>query len=551
LPQVEYEFTHSLVHEAVYESLPAPRRERLHEAVASFIERAHPNDAGRFAMVLARHYARTGNVAKQQQWFQRAAGVARADFANEAAAEIYERLLPLLPDREAAKVLVELGTVRHLNGNWADAEQAYHRAIRLAGAVGHRQVVAAGKRQLGIVFLYTHSYDQALVWLTEAAAEFERLHDRQGLARTLDRLAFVLWQQGSYAEAAAAAERHLTIASELGDSGQVAAALNNLGLVRWRTGEYAEARELLTRALQVAGASGNREAEAHAANDLAGLCHERGDREHAVAYLHRALLVTRQIGYRRFLGVTVGNAGDLYREHGDLDMATRCFTNALRVAVELGDWTTMANWITSLADVAAARGRQLQAEQLLSRAVRLARRVNDPYYLCDSLFQLARLRASQDRLDEAEQLNHEALAIASSQGERDAELRSRVLSLRLGVALGRSEPHEAVQELRRLRDQWEDAPEQALILTAIWELDPGQETVRDRAAALYANLYEQAERAEYREAYQRLTGESLPPAPALPPLPVPVDPGVDDPDQLVRRVDMVMDQALDDLAAAS
>ena len=337
LPRLEYEFTHSLVYEAVYESLPVPRRERVHGAVASVIERAHPGDTGRFAMVLARHYARTSNAAKQRQWFPIAASQARANFANEAAAELYERLLPLLPDRKAAEMLIELGTVRHLTGSWTEAEQAYQRAIRLAGAAGHRQVVAAGKRQLGDVFIYTKSYDQALDWLTEAASEFERLHDRHGLARTLDRLAYALYRQGSYAEAAAAAERHLTIAGELGDSGQVAAALENLGLVRWRIGEYAEARQLLERALQVAGQSGNREVEIHAANDLAGLCHERGDQVNAVTYLHRALMGARRIGYRQLIGLTVGNAGELYRQHGHLDMATRCFAHALRVAVELGE----------------------------------------------------------------------------------------------------------------------------------------------------------------------------------------------------------------------
>jgi tetratricopeptide (TPR) repeat protein len=551
LPRREYEFAHSLVHEVVYESLAAPRREQLHEAVASFIERAHTDDTGRFAMVLARHYARTTNAAKQRQWFLAAASVARADFANEAAAEIYERLLPLLPGGKAAEVLIELGTVRQLGGSWAAAKQAYHQAIRLAGGSGRRQVVAAGKRQLGTLFVYTHSYDQALAWLTEAAAEFERLHDPEGLARTLDRLAFALLMQGSYAEAAAASERHLSVAGELGDSGQLAAALDNLGLVRWRTGEHAEARELLVRALQVASQSGNQEAEIHAANDLAGLCHERGEREDAVAYLHRALLVAQQIGYRHTVGVTVGNAGELYREHGDLNMAARCFAYALGVAVELGDWTSMASWVDSLGTVAAAQGRHREANQLLSRAVLLARKVNDPYMLSDSLFQLARLHASQGRFEEALQLNQEALAIASSQGERDDELRSRVLSLRLGVALGRSEPHEALQELRHLRDQWEGPQEQALILMAVWELDPSQEAARDQAAALYATLYEQAERAEYREAYQRLTGEPLPVAPALPPLPVPLDPGVDDPDELVRQVDVVMGQALGDLAVAS
>jgi tetratricopeptide (TPR) repeat protein len=549
--RLEYEFRHSIVHEAIYDSLAGSRRERLHEAVASFIERAHADDSGPFAVVLASHYARTRNGAKQRQWFQSAASHARASFANEAAADLYVRLLPLLADGEAAEVLVELGTVRHLSGKWAEAEQDYHRAIRLAEATGNWQVVAVGKRQLGILFLYTQSYDQALVWLTEAAAEFERLHERQGLARTLDRLAFALWQQGSYTEASATSERHLTIANELGDSAQVAAALENLGLVRWRTGEHAEALGLLERALQVANESGDREAEVHAANDLAGLCHERGDQEHAVTYLHRALMAARQIGYRWAVGVAVGNAGELYRDHGDYDMATKCFAHALRVAVELGDWMTMADWIIGMADVAAARGRQREAEQLLSRAVGVARKGNDPYLLCDSLFKLARLCALLDRLDEAERLNQEALAIASSQGERDDELRSLVLSLRLRVASGRGEPHEAVQELRRLRDSWDAPPEQALILTAICELDPSQEAARDGAAGLYATLYEQAGRAEYREAYQRLTGVSLPSGPGLPPFPLAVEPGVDDPDALLRHIDVVMGQALGDLAMAS
>ena len=50
--------------------------------------------------------------------------------------------------------------------------------------------------------MHTQSYGEAIRWLTLAADQFERLHDRPGLAGTLDRLAYALIQQGSYAEAA-------------------------------------------------------------------------------------------------------------------------------------------------------------------------------------------------------------------------------------------------------------------------------------------------------------------------------------------------------------
>ena len=135
-----------------------------------------------------------------------AGDAAKAAFANEAAVEYYQRLLPLLPERETGVVLVELGAVWQLTGSWREAEQAYRRAMHAAMLAGDRAVRAVSQVALGGLFMYTQSYAEAVRWLRRAAEGFERLGDERGHSKTLERLAYALYHQSAYAEALTAAE---------------------------------------------------------------------------------------------------------------------------------------------------------------------------------------------------------------------------------------------------------------------------------------------------------------------------------------------------------
>jgi hypothetical protein len=65
--------------------------------------------------------------------------------------------------------------------------------------------------------MYNRSYAEAVTWLRRAADGFERLGDRAGLSRTLDRMTFALYQQGSYEESLAIADRHRALTTDAGD----------------------------------------------------------------------------------------------------------------------------------------------------------------------------------------------------------------------------------------------------------------------------------------------------------------------------------------------
>jgi tetratricopeptide (TPR) repeat protein len=540
--ELEYSFKHAVTQEAAYQSLTFELRETLHERVGSFIERAYAGRLDQYVDVLAHHYGRSRRTDKQRTWFRAAADAAKAAFANEAAVAYYERLLPLLPEREAAAVLLELGSVWQFTGAWKQAERTYRQAMDAAARTGDHTILAASQRDLGDLFMYTQSYPEAVRWLTQAAAELERLGDLPRLSKALDRLTFALHQQGVYDQALTAAERHLALATEAGDLAGISIALNHTGLVRLNTGENAAAQALLEEALEVANRSGDRTCLLHAANNLALVHLWRGEHRRAVANWQRALAVAQEIGHRQTAGVIVGNLGELYREQGDHVRAGKCFAHALRIAAELGDWSSVAHQVASMATTAAAQRRDREAERLFERAVALARALDARYVLAYSLHHQARLQAEQHRLEAAALLNDEALEITGRSNEGDVRVPARLLSVRLSVALGRIDARAAIGRLRALQDELAEPHERAALLEEIWRLDPQQEAARLEAAQTYRALYDGAPIVAYRDAYARLTGDLLPPGPPLPPPPLVVEREVVDVEALLREVDRTAQQ---------
>jgi tetratricopeptide (TPR) repeat protein len=538
VPEAEYGFKHAIIQEVAYDGLAFGMRQTLHEAVGRFIEDVYADRLDEYVDVLAHHYGHTRNEDKQRVWFRAAADAAKAGYANEAAVEQYERLLPLLPPEQTGDVLLELGAVWHLVGRWADAEQAYRRAIEVAGRSGERPLLAASTRDLGILIMRTRSYTEGVALLDEAALELEALGDLRGLAVALDRLAFAAIQQGAYSDAAKAADHHLAIATQAGDPREVSGALHNLGLVAWDTGRRDEALDLLRRALDAAAEAGDRRGEGRIASDLAAVHAEGGAHRPMVSYLGQAFSIARQIGDRWVVALCIGNAAELHLLRGEYAQATRYSAQVLRVALELGDWAQIIMGVGRFAAIAAATGEADRAEQLLIRAEALARAVGDTFTLHAYLPQHAKLLADQGRLEEAERLTREVLE-PTADADTPMRLQAELLSLRLRVALGRLPAADAIQRLTVMAAAVEDPGEQAAVSETIWRIDPSQEGARADAAARYRALYEHAPTVEYRDAYASLTGIELPPGEPLPsPLESVADAPVDlDLDELFSEVD--------------
>jgi class 3 adenylate cyclase/tetratricopeptide (TPR) repeat protein len=532
-PEPEYDFTHAITHEVAYTTLDSQTRAALHEAVAGHIERAHPEPA-QYADVLAHHYGRTRNTDKQRIWFRAAADAARAAYANDAAIDHYQRLLPLLPASATAEVLVRLAEVLQLTGRWPEAEEAFRRALREASANADPPSVAAARGGLGILFTATRAYAEAVRQLRTAAADYTSLGDDDGVMWTLDRLAFALYQHGDYPAALEAAQRQLAGHRAVGNLAGMSAAADNIGMVQWLSGDHDKALRMLRWSFRLGERSGDVRVTVHAGNDLAGLLADRGDHEQAVAYLQRAVAAAHSIGYRELVMTLTRNAGEIYRERGAYVEAARCYTVALQGALELGAWTTVGHCVAALATAAVESGRP-GCERLLARAIALTEALQCRFLLAELWHLRGELAGRQGRLVEAERCGARAEDVATQLAARSLLPRIRVSRLRVGVALGVCPPGNAVRELTAMLAEWTDPPEQALLHAAIGDLDPQATASRDRAAELYRRLYEHAPCVGHATAYRRLTGQTLPPPPQLPPLGVADAPAPADVEALLAR----------------
>lgn len=518
-PDLEYIFKHITTQEVTYNSLSFALRETLHAHVGEFIERRYANRLEQYVDELAYHFGRSRNLAKQRIYFRWAGDAAKLAYANAAAIEYYQRLLPLLAEVERIEVMLQLGEVWQLTGQWSAAERIYRQAFDLAQATRAENRVARCQLALGHLLSHNRAYPEAVQWLEQARQTFSELADRPGLIRAFERLSFVCVQQGRYEQALAYSEQQLALAEETDNQAGISAAAENIGLVHWGLGDYPRALEHLLRALDLAKAGHDHRGAILAGNDVAGVYWETGDYPNSLAYLQEALVIALQIGHLRGAGMIIGNAGEIYRSQGDYANALTCYQKGLQIMLDLGDWTIMLNIVANIARVYTDQLRFDEAEQLLDAVIRLRRVLDNPYPLAEDLYSLAHLYYEQRRFSEAHQANQEAKETADQVQYKDIQFQTRLLEIKLLMNLGLLSVQKALFELHTLLDRWSETNCQACLYYEIWQLDQASEKPGQMAADLYQALYQETPHITYRTRYQTLTGKRLPAPRSLPPVP--------------------------------
>jgi tetratricopeptide (TPR) repeat protein len=534
-PEPEYGFRHALMQEVAYQSMSFASRATLHEQLADYVETRYADDRGAYLDVLAYHYGRSHNQDRQRIYFRLAGDAAAVSYANAAATDYYERLLPLLEAPDQAPVLHRLGEIGHLTGQWETAEAHCRRALVLAEAAGDQRTAAYCRQTIGALLGRTQSYEAAMPWLEQARTAFADLGDTAGLTRTLEQLSFASFQLGDTERALEQAQLHLTIATDSGDALGRSDALAQIGLVAFQRGDSAGALQAHRQARELADQIGYRRRAVLSANDMAGVYWQLGDPAHALEWLLEGLQSADEIGYTWVAGLMIGNAGLLYAQQGEDDRALACLGRSLQTASDLGDGPGVVLALGRLAELLGSQGQTNEAAALCERAVIMARQLGLNYELAEYLALLADLERQRGHDAVALPLCDEAVALAERSEAPEVAIKGRALRERLRLTLGLADTAAACATLETLLTQPDDAA-QALIHDTLWQLDATRSHNRDSAAALYRALYAAAPKAEYRARYAALTGEDLPPPPPLPALPPQFAAPPDDLPKLFARV---------------
>jgi DNA-binding SARP family transcriptional activator/tetratricopeptide (TPR) repeat protein len=226
-------FSHILVRDALYEDLPAPRRLRLHRAVAEAFEAAYSANLEPHLTELAHHYREGGAPVadKAIEYAQRAGDKAASQYGYEEAARHYTRALGMLETSQSGdadrpcELLLSLGDVQSRAGNGEEAREALRQAADLAQQAGRADQLARAALEYEGRFPWARaSVDPFFVPLLERALSAVGTDDSVARVRLLARLAAAKRDDGQREPRVALAREALAIAERLGDPATLALA---------------------------------------------------------------------------------------------------------------------------------------------------------------------------------------------------------------------------------------------------------------------------------------------------------------------------------------
>lgn len=174
-------FKHSLMRDAIYESMLSKAKKAVHRKIAVALENTH--SAGGSPHVLAQHWASGGNDAKAFEYYSQAAALAKANFANKEAIAYFRKSLDHLrlavdvPKPSAAELktslLEQLSEVQFLSHNIDEAESALREAMDLASNEPLQR--ARLLRKMGVAL--QQDRERSLQVLEEAEQVLNKLQD--------------------------------------------------------------------------------------------------------------------------------------------------------------------------------------------------------------------------------------------------------------------------------------------------------------------------------------------------------------------------------------
>ena len=369
-------FRRAVIREAAYDGLPFRTRRTLHAVVGERLER-EVEDADEAAGLLSLHFMLAGQYDKAWPYARTAAARAQERYANEEAAQLYQRAidagrrLPAIGPIELAQVLASMSEALLRAGQIRKAAAANAAARRLCKE----------DPQMSAHLLFERSrieerlgrYPQSLGWATKARRVLERLHGSEAaveMANLTTWHALLLQAEGRSRAAIEWAERAIEQAEGIGDLKALGLAYSVLDWAKATLGEPTGGR-YWRRSLELAEETGDLERQAHVLNSLGYSAFYEGQWDDAMGFYERASTI-------------FGTIGDLVNAHAVAG---------------------------NVAEILAERGRYDEADAILRDSLGVWRASEYRYFLAGCLSDLGRVAARTHRFDESLSMLEEALGL--------------------------------------------------------------------------------------------------------------------------------------------
>jgi class 3 adenylate cyclase/tetratricopeptide (TPR) repeat protein len=363
----EYEFSHALVRDVLYDEQSRYRRALVHEAMARAIEGAHASDLGDHADDLALHYSFSptpDGAARAVRYGAVAAERASDRFAHGEAVLHYQRAIRSLPrarlaerDQVHCRLIVDLGIAQHRAGD-PSALHTLLEGSRLAAAAGDGALCArallAGSRG---IFSSTGSVEQERVDGLRSALSLVGDKDSRVRAMLLANLSVELSFAGDHEEPDRLSDEATAMARRLGGPSALVPVLALRMVTLWRANRMRERLILASELEQLCTRYGRPQATLLAATMGCQAAMEAGEFETAdrrlatIDEISAALHQPLSLGYAR-LRQSMRAAID-----GRLDDSERLADEAYQCAKASGQPDAYAFWVGQVFNIRFHQGR--------------------------------------------------------------------------------------------------------------------------------------------------------------------------------------------------
>ncbi|MGB3801992.1 MAG: tetratricopeptide repeat protein, partial [Lewinella sp.] len=533
--ELRYIFKHSLLREAVYGMQLTTRLQQLHRQIAAAIEKIYADSIEERYVDLAFHYEQSGEADKTIEFLNKAASYARANYQNQQALDLYQRLIKKMSQQPQEDVTVNIylnqGSVCEIVGKWEEAQLAYEEAQRIAKS--SRDVILLGRTNNALGQLHTlkGDYELAMEYLKTAAGLFESVDDMFGIAKaysnmgnlffrtnhydraltyykrslesglsqagtttsasTISHLGLTYMNLGEYAEAISVIKEQIPRHETSRDSMGLATLHTNLGIVYFESGDYDLSLEHHHKGIKLARELGNRRLQAIGIGSLGSINERQGNYEEALKLFEQDLKMCYELGDRQGIAVTEGLIGDINSVLGNFTKAISHLDRCLSISSDLGYRKGVAKAVNTLGDIYYLQGEYDLSLKYYNQAIDIARTTNNRLVLGASLYEKGQVLLADDQLGTLREVEQEALEVAEDLGNPDVLFGAKLLHARCLMAYDKDNYEKAqsvIDDLITSEHLTKDQDAEAH-LTAYRISGQTNEEARARALMLYEELY--------------------------------------------------------------
>ncbi|MBL8058509.1 MAG: tetratricopeptide repeat protein [Anaerolineales bacterium] len=375
LSETRYLFRHALLRDAAYEMQLQARLRELHALAGAALETVYANDLASYAALLAYHWGRAGDPAREVKYSALAGEQALLISAFRDALRYFERALELVGAGQAAGEITAtrlnygLGEAHAGLGEVKAAVECLQRSLALAQAAGDRKGTADALSLLGGLLFALGEADQAVVQLNQALALAREIDDQTTVGITLSRLGRIARSRGDYRAAAESYELSLAIARVTDNPVRLADVQNSLGVMDLFSKSLPQARQRLQEAQAAFRTIGNRTGVLMTLGNLGMVASELDEFAEARQLYQEALALSNEIGDRRLQAALLDNLGDVSLRLGDDAEAARYFGESLALALDVGAVSAALLALAGIARLRVRAGRHAQAAEMLGLAL--------------------------------------------------------------------------------------------------------------------------------------------------------------------------------------